>query len=244
MGYPSMQVSANMKVMSDPQNPSPGPGWWLASDGRWYPPESAPQSQAAPVPQQQPAPAAQPQGAPAWQPPPQPAPRKSGKGCLIALAIVGAIGLVVVVLIAFAIYKFADTVEDVADGITVGDIECPTEDEVSDIIGYDVELVASGSIIVASGCSYTSSGASAGVAIISGSGLIAEDVFAELATEAQSNGAEVSDIDAGDDGKAFGSETRSEAVTKDDGNVVQVEIFSEGAEPIGDKKDEAEEILE
>lgn len=22
--------------------PSPGPGWWLASDGRWYPPETAP----------------------------------------------------------------------------------------------------------------------------------------------------------------------------------------------------------
>jgi Domain of unknown function (DUF4190) len=27
---------------------SPGPGWWLASDGRWYPPELAPQATASP----------------------------------------------------------------------------------------------------------------------------------------------------------------------------------------------------
>jgi len=157
---------------------------------------------------------------------------------------VGAIGLVMFVLIAFAIYKFADTVEDVADGITVGDIECPTAEDVSDIIGYDVELAASGSIIVASGCNYTSTGDTAGVSIVSGSGLIAEEVFADLETEAQSNGAQVSDIDAGDDGKAFGSEMRSAAAAKDDGNIVQVDVFSEGTEPIGDKKDEAEEILE
>ena len=238
-----MLASANMKAMSDPQNPSPGPGWWLASDGRWYPPESAPQPQAAPTPPPQAAYAAQPQ-APAWQPPPQQAPRKSGKGCLIALAIVGAIGAVIVVLIAFAIYKFADTVEDVADGITVGDVECPKADEVSDIIGYDVDLAASGSIIVASGCNYTSTGDTAGVSIVSGSGLIAEEVFADLETEAQANGTSVSDIDAGDDGKAFGSDTRSAAAAKDDGNIVQVDIFSEGTAPIGDKKDEAEEILE
>lgn len=29
-----------MKV--DAKQASPGPGWWLASDGRWYPPEQAP----------------------------------------------------------------------------------------------------------------------------------------------------------------------------------------------------------
>jgi hypothetical protein len=33
-------------------NAPPGPGWWLASDGNWYPPEQAPQ-QPAPPPVQQ-----------------------------------------------------------------------------------------------------------------------------------------------------------------------------------------------
>jgi hypothetical protein len=162
----------------------------------------------------------------------------------VALAIVGAIGLVIAVLIAFAIYKFADTVDKVAEGITVGDVECPTADNVSDIIGYDVELAASGSIIVASGCNYTSAGDSAGVTIVSSSGLIAEEVISDLESEAQGNGTEASSIDAGDGGKAYGSDMRSAAATKDEGNAVEVEIFSEGTEPIGNKRDEAVEILE
>jgi len=28
--------------------PSPGPGWWLASDGRWYPPQTPPSTSASP----------------------------------------------------------------------------------------------------------------------------------------------------------------------------------------------------
>lgn len=215
--------------MSDDQSTPPGPGWWLASDGRWYPPESAAQPQ---------------QTAPAWQPPPQAAPTKSGKGCLVALAIVGVIGLLIAGLFLFAVWKVFDTVEDVADGITVGDVECPTADDVSDIIGHDVELAASGSIIVASGCNYTSSGDTAGVSIVSGSGLIAAEVIADLESEAQGNGTEASSIDVGDGGKAYGSPMRSAAATEDDGNIVEVEIFSEGTEPIGDKRDEAVEILE
>ena len=30
-------------------DPQPGPGWWLASDGKWYPPESHP-NRATPLP--------------------------------------------------------------------------------------------------------------------------------------------------------------------------------------------------
>lgn len=217
-----------MQGMSDPQNPSPGPGWWLASDGKWYPPESA----------------AQPQATPAWQPPSQPAPSKSGRGCLIALVVGGVVMLILAALFFFVVYKVVDTVDKVADGITVGDVECPTADDVSDIIGYDVELAASGSIIVASGCNYTSADDTAGVGIVSGSGLIAEEVIEELESEAQGNGTEATSIDAGEGGKAYGSAMRSAAATQSDGNVVEVEIFSEGTEPIGDKKDEAEEILE
>jgi len=171
-------------------------------------------------------------------------PRKSGRGCLIALGVVGVVLVVIGVLIAVAIWKFASTVEDVADGITVGDVKCPTEEKVSDIVGHTVELSSSGNIIVASGCNYTSRGETAGVAIVSGAGLISEEVIAELESEAQTNGTEATSIDGGDGGKAFGSPMRSEAATEADGHIVEVDIFAEGTDPIGDKRDEAVEILE
>ena len=209
--------------MVDPPSPSPGPGYWLASDGKWYPPQAPTPPPMAPI------------------PPPQPS--KSGSGCLIGLVVGGVVLLVFLGIVGFVIYKVTDAVEDVADGITVGDVECPKDTEVSDLIGHKVDLVMSGNIGVAAGCNYTGRGAGAGVAIVSGSGLIADEILAELETEAEANGAEVISIDVGDDGKAFGSPSRSEAATKDDGNIVQVEIFAEGTDPIGDKRDEAVEIL-
>ena len=101
---------------------------------------------------------------------------------MIALAIGGALLLACGGVAAFIIWQIADTVEDVVDGVTVGDVECPTEDDVSDLIGYDVNLATSGSIVVASGCTYTSteSGGGAGVAIVSGSGLIDEEVLEQV----------------------------------------------------------------
>jgi hypothetical protein len=143
-----------------------------------------------------------------------------------------------------AVWKFASAVKDVADGVTVGDVECPTAETVSDIVGYDVDLALSGSVVVASGCSYTGNGEGAGVAIVSGAGLISDEVLTELASVAQANGAEVTSIEAGDGGVAFGSPNRSEAATKDGGHIVEVDIFSEGTNPIGNKRDEAVEILE
>ena len=88
----------------------------------------------------------------------------------------------------------------------------------------------SGNIGVAAGCNYTGNGDGAGVAIVSGAGLIADEVIAELETEAEAQGAEVASIDVGDGGRAFGSPMRSEAATKADGKIVQVEIFAEGTE--------------
>jgi hypothetical protein len=217
--------------VSTPEGPAPplppAPGWWLASDGNWYPP-------------QQPA-----YGAPPAQPQ-QPGQPKSNRGCLIGLAIAGALLLGCGGVVGFAIWKFADTVDEVIDGVTVGDVECPTEGDVSDLIGYDVNLATSGTIVVASGCTYTSTEETggAGVSIVSGSGLIDEEVLDELRATAESNGTEASSIDVGDDGLAFGSESRSEAATREDGKIIQVEIFAEGAEPIGDKRDEAVELLE
>ena len=56
---------------------SPGPGWWLASDGNWYPPELAP----APLPPPPPpaSPPAQPGG---WAPPSSPSPSDAPTGVL------------------------------------------------------------------------------------------------------------------------------------------------------------------
>ncbi|HSV39974.1 MAG TPA: hypothetical protein VLI04_14545 [Nocardioidaceae bacterium] len=197
-----------------PQNP-PAEGWWLASDGNWYPPQSHP----------------------------NPTPPKSNKGCLIAVAIFVALLLVGGLLVVFVIWKFVD---DVADGVTVGDVNCPSADAVAELIGYEVDLAMSGNILIAAGCTYTSIDASsgAGVSITDGSGLIADDVLADLASEAQRNESEASSIEVGDDGLAFGSGRRSEAATKVDGHIVQVEIFAEGIEPIGNMRDEAVELLE
>ena len=73
-----------------------GPGWWQASDGRWYPPQSAPTPVSPP-----PAPGSAMPG-PAGAPSGTPAPKRSGgRGCVIALVVLAAIvglGLVAVVL--------------------------------------------------------------------------------------------------------------------------------------------------
>jgi uncharacterized RDD family membrane protein YckC len=53
-------------------NIPPGPGWWIASDGRWYPPESHPS--ATPSPWSMPAPGPLPAAEAPWSAPPQPAP--------------------------------------------------------------------------------------------------------------------------------------------------------------------------
>jgi hypothetical protein len=81
---------------------SQGPGWWQASDGKWYPPQPA----------ATPPPVAPPPG-PQWGGPP-PA-KKSNKGCLIALAVAGVIvvlGIVAVVVVVFAV---GDEVDDRVD---------------------------------------------------------------------------------------------------------------------------------
>ena len=89
---------------------SQGPGWWQASDGKWYPPEShpgyaasstaaqpaTPPAQVAPPPMAPPpmapppmAPPGQPSPAPGVAPAygPRPQASKSSKGCIIALVI-------------------------------------------------------------------------------------------------------------------------------------------------------------
>jgi hypothetical protein len=113
---------------------SQGPGWWQASDGKWYPPQQAPT--AAPPPPQWGAP-------PAYRPPPGPVPqwtpppaKKGGnKGCLIALAVAGVmvvLGIVAVVVVVNAVSDEVDERVDDNNGLTFSDNEeNPPPDDVT-----------------------------------------------------------------------------------------------------------------
>jgi hypothetical protein len=85
---------------------SQGPGWWQASDGRWYPPQPA--ATPPPVP---PPPGAAP--GPQWGGP-QPA-KKSNKGCLIALAVVGVVLVLGIVAVVAIVVAVGDEVDDRVD---------------------------------------------------------------------------------------------------------------------------------
>ena len=107
---------------------SQGAGWWQASDGKWYPPESAAQPSASVPP---PVPGAAP--GPGAAMPPAPGMSKTAKGCLIAMAVVAVLGVLVVGGAIFAIGMFAD---DVAEN-ALGGGPCPflSDDEASDALG-------------------------------------------------------------------------------------------------------------
>lgn len=78
---------------------SPPPGWWQASDGKWYLP---------PMPQAPP---------PGWVPPPSPG-RSSRSGCLFALAVV--VGVVLTLGVIGAVLGGDDAAEVVASTTTTG----------------------------------------------------------------------------------------------------------------------------
>jgi hypothetical protein len=72
---------------STPPPAPPVPGWWLASDGNWYPPQTAPAAQSPPAPYSVP---------PAYGPPPNApygyspyAPTQSTNGMAIASMVLG-----------------------------------------------------------------------------------------------------------------------------------------------------------
>jgi hypothetical protein len=81
----------------------PGPGWWKASDGNWYPPQSAP-------------------GASPPPPPTAAATNKSGKGCLIAVlavfALFAVLAILAVVAITFLGRRASDKLDEVGDALT------------------------------------------------------------------------------------------------------------------------------
>lgn len=220
--------------MSYPPPPPPGQGPWPGPGQHPQPQPGAPGGPYGPG-----GPGA-PGGPYGPQPPYQQQPKKGGKGCVIAAVIVLVLGVVFCGIGGFAVYKLAQKVEETVPGL--GGANCPTADAVSDVVGYDVELDLEGNLVVAAGCTYSGSGV--GISIVKGAGVIADEEIQSVKDEAASLGTEATPIDVGDEGVAFGSPRRSEAITKADSSVVGVEIFSEEPQDIGDKRAEAVELLE
>ena len=189
-----------------------GPGWWRASDGRWYPPQPA-------------APAAR---------------SKSTRGIWIAVLAV------VVVLIAgvgIGGYLIVRAVtNEVSSALGVGDLECPASGDIGELLGSPVSGPAGGSMIVASGCYYT--GAVYDVIIVSGSTLIADEQIASMVGEGEAGGAEVRDIDVGDKGRVWASDTKSSAIAVGADALVSVEVQGKDFASIPDRSGAAVAILE
>jgi hypothetical protein len=122
-----------------------GPGWWLASDGKYYAPEQASGPQPEPPPQPAtpppvPPPIAQP---PAPQPPgPQPANKSGGKGCIYALIAVAAVVVLGVIGIIAAVALLGGKAADKIQEATQQN-PCPflSDSQASDALGQDVQAV-------------------------------------------------------------------------------------------------------
>jgi hypothetical protein len=114
---------------------SQGPGWWQASDGRWYPPQSHPAQQAAPAPPAYGAPPPAAYGAPAAT--------KSGMpGWVKALLIIGGILVVLVGGCTVAVGVFANKV---SNDLTKGCSFLPTA-EAKKAFGTNVQTLQIGGI--------------------------------------------------------------------------------------------------
>ena len=212
-----------------------GPGWWQASDGRWYPPQPPPQPGPPNVPYQQ------------YMQQPPPARGARNRGCVIAAIVTVAVLVVGAGIAGYYIYRGVSAVEEIAGGAApFGEAHCPTEQDVSSTVGSPVTLVVSGNIVVASGCSYLAVDQTTGadVQITTGAALVADEQFQSFASDAVTQGATPEPISVGERAEAFGGPGRSEAIAVVDSSLILVEVFSSSGTDIGDKKQEAITLLE
>ena len=229
-----------------------GPGWWQASDGRWYPPQPPPQPGPPTMPYQQYAqqpPQAGPPNMPYQQymQQPPPAPRARNRGCVIAVIVTVAVLVVGAGIAGYYVYRGVSAVKEIAGGAApFGEAHCPTEQDVSSTVGSPVTLVVSGNVVVASGCSYLAVDQSTGadVQITTGASLVADEQFQSFASDAATQGATPEPISVGERAEAFGGPGRSEAIAVVDSSLILVEVFSSSGTDIGDKKQEAITLLE
>ncbi len=126
--------------MSDQQQ---GPGWWLASDGKWYPPDQAP---VVPPPQ-------------TWGPPPGPPPRQgmsSGtKAGIIAASVIGAF---VVLIAAVTLLGEESTSRFSSTGSAIGDASDDRDDEPDPSAGGPVDVPEGFEVIEGDGVSIAAPG--------------------------------------------------------------------------------------
>lgn len=208
-----------------------GPGWWQASDGRWYPPQP-PGPQFAPTQQ--------------YGPPPQ-APQSRNRGCVIAAVVAVVVVLAGIGVAGYLVYRAVSAVGDIAGGVgTFGDAKCPTEQDVSSIVGSQVDLVVSGNLVIAAGCSYMALDQTSGadVQITTGAALIADEQFKSFASDAATQDTTPESIPVGDRAAAFGGPGRSGAIAVAGNALIEVEVFNAGGNDIGDKKDAAITLLQ
>jgi hypothetical protein len=205
-----------------------GPGWWRASDGRWYPP--------------QPRPAYPPQ--PFGAGPPVPQKKRGNHGVLIAVLSVVAVVVVAGVIGVYFLYRtVADNVSGVMGG---GGLNCPSAADISTLVGSEVNEPTGGNMVVASGCYYLPKGPDDAieVIIVSGSKLIADDEIASFQNEGRAANADVRSIEVGDRGHAWASSTKSAAIAVGDQSLVSVEVQGKDFTAIPDKTEAAIAILE
>ncbi|WP_232662676.1 hypothetical protein [Pseudonocardia sp. TRM90224] len=209
--------------MSGPSHPQPpGPGWWQARDGRWYPPRP-PQQQYQ---QQQ-------------YPPQAPPPKRSNRGCLIAVLVV--VGLVLVgggvatYLVVQAAQRISATV---GDGI-IGSAQqnCPPTAEISAAVGSPLRDPIGGTLVGSTGCAYLAVDQSNGidVNIVTSPALIADEQFKDFSDEGMAAGATPVDVALGDRGQAWAADHKSAAIGMADGRVVLVELMATGAGSLDDR---------
>jgi hypothetical protein len=111
-----------------------GPGWWLASDGKYYAPEQAASPQPAPPPAAQP-PAPE-------SPTSQPVKKSGGNGCIYALIAVAAVVVLGIIGVVLAVAVFGGKAADKIQEATQKN-PCPflSDAQASDALGQDVEAV-------------------------------------------------------------------------------------------------------
>jgi hypothetical protein len=205
-----------------------GPGWWRASDGRWYPPQLRP---AYPP---------QPFGAG----PPVPQKKPGNHGVLIAVLIVVAVVLIAGVLGVYFLFRtVSNTVSDAVGG---GELDCPSAADISTLVGSEVNGPTGGNVVVASGCYYLPKGPGdvIEVIIVSGSKLVADDEIVSFENEGRAANADVRSIEVGDRGHAWASSTKSAAIAVGDQSLVSVEVQGKDFTAIPDKTEAAIAILE
>jgi hypothetical protein len=166
---------------------------------------------------------------------------------VVAVVVTVAVLLAGVGVGGYYVYRGVSAVKEVTGGAgPFGEARCPTEQDVSSTVGSPVTLVASGNVVVASGCSYLAVDRSTGadVQITTGAALVADEQFQSVASDAATQGATPEPIPVGDRAEAFGGPGRSEAIAVVGSSLILVEVFNSGSTDIGDKKQEAITLLE